>query len=99
MVNYYIITIIYPFISKPYRCNFVIFIHHGLVLNILKSVYINLKRFSPDEKVKEVTRSILHPNQRNLLITNTLQRCYKSHMSHAMCFLCNIVYNNINSLL
>ena len=63
--------------------------------NILKSVYINLKRFFTDENVKEVTRRLLRPNKHNILITSTLQRSYKSHMSHAMCFLCYMVYNII----
>ncbi len=48
-----------------------------------------------DRKAKEVTRHILQPKQHNQLITNTLQRCHKSHMSHAMCFLCDRAYYNI----
>ena len=63
--------------------------------NTLKSVYINLKRFFTDENVKEVTRRLLRPNKHNILITSTLQRCRKSLMSHAMCFLCYMVYNII----
>ena len=40
----------------------------------------------PNKKREEVTRHIIQPKQHNQLITNTLQRSHKGHMSHAMCF-------------
>ena len=78
------------------KYNFLLLLSIHVQLEAYPSHSISIQNASfPNIKVKEVTRHILHPNHHNKLRTNTLQRCHKSHMSHAMCFLCDIVYIDI----